>query len=176
MKKRMTNIFQCSMIIMLISAFISCSSTSTTKKISKANRKVVIMGDDKVDAVLQKPKVVVLVFEDLHFDYNKYTLNKKAKEVLNRNMKILKDNPGVKVRIAGYTSAFGSDKSNQLLSENRAAAVKKFLIKKEIVSPGNISIIGYGANNPAIHEEAPKKIYSKEAKANMRVLFEIVEK
>jgi hypothetical protein len=34
--------------------------------------------------------------------------------------------------------------------------------------------IGYGETNPAMYEAAPKELYSKAAKANMRVLFEII--
>jgi len=34
--------------------------------------------------------------------------------------------------------------------------------------------IGYGETNPAMYEAAPQQIYSNAAKANMRVLFEII--
>jgi OmpA-OmpF porin, OOP family len=37
-------------------------------------------------------------------------------------------------------------------------------------------MIGYGENNPAMYEAAPKELYSEAAKASMRVLFEIVVK
>ena len=39
-----------------------------------------------------------------------------------------------------------------------------------------LSAIGYGETNPAMYEAAPKEIYSKAAKANMRVLFEVIVK
>jgi hypothetical protein len=35
-------------------------------------------------------------------------------------------------------------------------------------------MIGYGESDPAEYEAAPKDLYSKAAKANMRVLFQIV--
>jgi hypothetical protein len=35
-------------------------------------------------------------------------------------------------------------------------------------------MIGYGKTSPAMYEAAPKDLYSNAAKANMRVLFEIV--
>jgi OOP family OmpA-OmpF porin len=45
----------------------------------------------------------------------------------------------------------------------------------EVVSkPERISTIGYGKTQPAAYEAAPKDLYSDAAKANMRVLFEIV--
>jgi hypothetical protein len=35
-------------------------------------------------------------------------------------------------------------------------------------------MIGYGEKSPALYEAAPQDLYSPAAKANMRVLFEIV--
>jgi len=34
--------------------------------------------------------------------------------------------------------------------------------------------VGYGEANPGMYEAAPKEFYSPAAKANMRVLFEII--
>jgi len=44
------------------------------------------------------------------------------------------------------------------------------------ISPERITVIGYGRTKPAVYEVAPGDINSKEAKANMRVLFEVVVK
>ena len=62
------------------------------------------------------------------------------------------------------------------MSERRANAVKEYLINEGIISPDRLSTIGYGETNPAMYEAAPKDLYSKAAKANMRVLFEIIVK
>jgi len=78
--------------------------------------------------------------------------------------------------IAGYTSASGTEAYNQKLSERRANAVKAYLANEGIIAPDRLSTIGYGETNPAMHEAAPKEIYSKAAKANMRVLFEVIVK
>lgn len=43
-----------------------------------------------------------------------------------------------------------------------------------LVTPDRLSTIGYGKKYPVAYESAPREIYSKAAKANMRVLFEIV--
>lgn len=119
-------------------------------------------------------KVVVLAFEDIHFDYDKATLKPEAQAILKRNARILRDHPHAKVRIAGYTSAAGTGDYNQSLSERRAAAVQEYLINEGIISRDRLTTIGYGEADPAMYEAAPKEIYSKAAKANMRVLFEIV--
>ena len=94
--------------------------------------------------------------------------------ILKRNIQILKANPKVKVRIAGYTSASGSDSYNQRLSERRAKAVEDYLTKEGVIAANRLSRIGYGETKPAMYEAAPKELYSQAAKANMRALFEII--
>jgi len=93
---------------------------------------------------------------------------------LKRNIQILKDNPNTKVRIAGYTSASGSDAYNRKLSERRANAVKSYLIDEGIITPDRLFTIGYGETHPATYEPVPDQIRSEAAKSNMRVLFEII--
>jgi OOP family OmpA-OmpF porin len=149
----------------------------------KAEQKVIIiaaepMVEEKVVAAVAETKaeekVIVLAFEDVHFDFDKSTPKPEAKAILKRNIQLLKDNPKAKVRIAGYTSASGSDAYNQKLSERRAKAIQEYLIDEGIITPNRLSTIGYGESNPAMYEAAPKQLYSKAAKANMRVLFEII--
>jgi OOP family OmpA-OmpF porin len=145
-----------------------------------AKEKVVIMASEpKVDAkvmvALTEPKIIILAFEDVHFDFDQSTLKPEAQTILKRNIRLLKDNPNAKVRIAGYTSTSGTETYNQKLSERRASAVKAYLIYEGLITPNRLSTIGYGETNPAVYEAAaPKELYSTAAKANMRVLFEIV--
>jgi OOP family OmpA-OmpF porin len=141
--------------------------------------KVVILAsepkvEEKVMVAAAEPKIIVLAFEDVHFDFDKSTLKPEAQTILKRNIQLLKDNPKAQVRIAGYTSAAGTEEYNQKLSERRAKAVEEYLINEGIIAPDRLTMIGYGETNPAVYEAAPKEIYSKAAKANMRVLFEIV--
>ena len=131
------------------------------------------MAEEKIVAAVAEKKVVILTFEDVHFDFDKSTLKPEAQARLKRDIQLLKDNPNAKVRIAGYTSAAGTMAYNQALSERRANAVQAYLINEGLIAPERLSTIGYGETNPAMYEAAPKELYSKAAKANMRVLFEI---
>jgi len=117
----------------------------------------------------------VLVFGDTHFDFGNSTLTADAKTLLNKDVQVLKENPLTNIRMAGYTSAEGSTDVNQKLSEDRANAVRDYLIE-EGIEPARITVIGYGKTRPALYEVMPGDINSKEARANMRVLFEIVVK
>jgi outer membrane protein OmpA-like peptidoglycan-associated protein len=156
-----------------------CSAAVAAPEPAPMPEKVVILAaepkvEEKVVAAIVEPKIVVLAFEDIHFDFDKSTLKPEAQIILKRNIQIMKDNPKAQVRIAGYTSASGTEEYNQKLSERRAKAVEEYLVNEGIISPDRLTMIGYGETNPASYEAAPKVIYSKAAKSNMRVLFEIV--
>jgi OOP family OmpA-OmpF porin len=149
----------------------------------RAEEKVIILAsepkvEEKVVAAVAETKaeekVIILAFEDVHFDFDKSTLKPEAQTILKRNIQLLKDNPKAKIRIAGYTSASGTEEYNQKLSERRATAVQEYLVNEGVITRDRLSTIGYGKTNPAVYEAAPKEIYSAAAKANMRVLFEII--
>lgn len=168
-----------------IKALCPAKPVAEMKPEPKAEEPVIILvsepkAEEKVIVLASEPKieerVIVLALEDIHFDFDKSTLTKEAQVILKRNIQILKENPKAKVRIAGYTSASGTEDYNQKLSERRAKAVEEYLIKEGVVAPDMLTTIGYGKTRPAMHEAAPKDLYSKAAKANMRVLFEIIVK
>ncbi|NCO51525.1 MAG: outer membrane beta-barrel domain-containing protein [Deltaproteobacteria bacterium] len=156
-------------------------SKPASKPVAKVEEKVVILAsepkvEEKVLVAAVEPKVIILAFEDVHFDFDQSALKPEAKVILKRNIQLLKDNPKAKIRIAGYTSQQGTDEYNQKLSERRAEAVKAYLVEEGIIVPGRLDTIGYGHRDPAVYEAAPAEIYSAAAKANMRVLFEIIVK
>lgn len=149
------------------------------KALKKVEEPIVILAsepkvEEKVMVAAAEPKIIILAFEDVHFDFDKSTLTPEAQTILKRNVQLLKENPKAQIRIAGYTSASGTEAYNQKLSERRANAVQKYLINEGVITRDRLSTIGYGETNPAMYEAAPKEIYSKAAKANMRVLFEII--
>ena len=82
-----------------------------------------------------------------YFDFNKAEVKPAGAEILDGIVKTLKDNPGVKVEINGYTDSIGSDAYNVKLSERRADAVGRYLEKQGIES-SRISVHGYGKANP----------------------------
>ncbi|UOQ68251.1 OmpA family protein [Hymenobacter volaticus] len=59
----------------------------------------------------------------------------------------LKARPALKVRVAGHTDKIGEPQKNQTLSEQRAEAVKSYLVKAGIAAE-RISTAGYGDTRP----------------------------
>jgi len=147
------------------------------KKNQQVELSVQSLSEPKVMILVLDPKddEKVVVFGDTHFDFGKSTLSQEAKTLLDKDVQVMKENPLTNVRMAGYTSAEGSEEVNQELSERRANAVRDYLIE-EGIAPERITVIGYGRTRPAVYEVTPGDINSKEAKANMRVLFEVIVK
>ncbi|MBW4055605.1 MAG: OmpA family protein [Proteobacteria bacterium] len=124
-----------------------------------------------------EPRVIgcLTTLGNSHFEFNSVEISRDGKTVLDNNALILKNDPKMMIRIAGYTSAAGSDEYNQKLSERRAQSVKDYLVKTGGIDADRISTIGYGEKNPAQREANPSDKLSAAALANMRVVVEIVE-
>ena len=74
----------------------------------------------------------------------------------------------MKVEISGHTDNVGKAAANQKLSENRAKAVKNYLVQKSI-APERILTVGYGSQRPI----APNTTTEGKQK-NRRVEFRII--
>ncbi|MFT4113864.1 OmpA family protein [Silvibacterium sp.] len=105
---------------------------------------------DQLNAVLQTKETargLIVNMSDVLFDFGKYTLKPEAREKLAKVSGILLSYPGLTLQVEGYTDNVGSDEYNQKLSEQRADAVRDYLVSQG-VQQGNISATGYGKTNP----------------------------
>ncbi|MCC3157064.1 OmpA family protein [Hymenobacter sp. 15J16-1T3B] len=66
---------------------------------------------------------------------------------LNQLAAELRQRPALRLQIAGHTDRVGESEKNQLLSEQRAEAVKAYLVKAGI-EPARLSTVGYGDTRP----------------------------
>ena len=112
----------------------------------------------------------------VHFNFDKSDLTKEGKIILDQHIQVLMNNPDVKIIIKGHTSARGTKNYNQNLSERRASSVLNYLINVGKIHFKRLSTIGYGETRPAVHEPNPEERNSEQAKANMRVVFEVIVK
>ncbi|MEO8404784.1 MAG: OmpA family protein, partial [Chitinophagaceae bacterium] len=84
---------------------------------------------------------------NIYFATGKYVLLSKSFKGLDDVAKVMKENPATQLTIDGHTDNVGSDASNQKLSENRAGAVKAYLVKKG-VDASRLMSTGYGETKP----------------------------
>lgn len=83
----------------------------------------------------------------IHFDFNSATLQAGSKPVLDDVVAVLKAELSWKLTIEGHTDDVGSDARNQLLSSQRAEAVKAYFIGSGI-SAERLRTAGYGESRP----------------------------
>jgi len=82
-----------------------------------------------------------------NFDFDKAEVNASGRDILDHAVKVLRDNPDLHVTVEGHTDSVGSAAYNQKLSERRAQAVKRYLVRQGIES-NRISAVGYGKSRP----------------------------
>ena len=88
-----------------------------------------------------------IVLRGINFDFDKSAIKPEFEGVLDAAVEALKENPGVRVQVAGYTDSVGSDEYNQGLSERRANAVRDYLASHGI-DASRLSAVGFGESNP----------------------------
>ncbi|MEL7120074.1 MAG: OmpA family protein [Bacteroidota bacterium] len=111
-----------------------------------------------VEEVVQMKKISELVGKDeavrlnnLFFDTDKSVIKKESYPELDR-VKLIIVETNTKILIQGHTDAVGSAQYNQKLSQDRANAVKAYLIKNGV--PANlVEAKGFGESNPVADNE-----------------------
>ena len=94
-----------------------------------------------------------ITLSGIYFDFNKSTIKPESYPVLDKAVKILKDNPTIRVRIEGHTDSVGSEDYNQKLSQARADAVKSYLVKTGEIDINRIDSVGKGEAEPIASNE-----------------------
>jgi len=106
-------------------------------------------------------------FNAAEFAQGKAKLSEDAKFVLHDLGKLMQNNPELRLRIAGHTSAEGNAAVNQKLSEARAQAAVTFLVEHEGIDAARLEAAGLGSSQL-------KNIENPKAPENRRTEFEIL--
>ena len=90
---------------------------------------------------------LIVNMSDVLFDTARYSLKPGAREKLAKVAGIILGHPGLKIAVEGYTDSVGGDDYNMKLSENRANAVRDYLVGQGL-NGGSITAEGFGKTNP----------------------------
>jgi len=93
--------------------------------------------------------------DGITFDTDKATIKAESTVQLNNIAEIMKAFPAVKIKIGGYTDNTGDAAANQVLSADRATAVKNALIGMGI-DAGRVEAEGYGSAHPVASNDTPE--------------------
>ncbi len=123
----------------------------------------------KVELTKEEEDVINKVFKNLEFETGKAVIRDASFASLNELSVLMKKKPKFKLLIDGHTDNVGKAPYNMKLSQNRADAVKKYLVEKGI-DPSRITAKGYGMTKPVASNKTPEG-----RQKNRRVEFTIVE-
>ncbi|MBS1820208.1 MAG: OmpA family protein [Acidobacteria bacterium] len=94
-----------------------------------------------------KPPVKNYTFEDVHFDFDRYTLRPEATRVLDEAVAALRDDPNLRIEVEGHTCNIGTAEYNLALGDRRANAVRDYLVSRGVTAD-RLRTISYGEERP----------------------------
>ena len=95
-----------------------------------------------------------ITLKNLFFESGKSAISKQSQIELEKLYSLMKENSDLVIEIAGYTDNKGAEKINVKLSQDRAAAVVAFLVKKGIEAKRLVAK-GYGSAEPVASNTLP---------------------
>ena len=98
---------------------------------------------NKVLETRDSARGLIVSMSDVLFDTGQYSLKPGAREKLAKVAGILIAYPTLNIEVGGYTDNVGGDDMNQKLSENRAGAVRDYLVQQG-VGTNSVTAKGFG--------------------------------
>ena len=92
-------------------------------------------------------RAVVLEFEDIHFDFDRFNLRPDALKLLDEAVARLQANPTINVTIEGHCDSVGTQQYNLALGERRASSARDYLISRGIAA-SRLRTVSYGEDRP----------------------------
>lgn len=92
-------------------------------------------------------KAIDFAIENIQFETASAVIKKTSLPILDNVVKVLKENPSIKLRISGHTDNVGDDDMNLKLSQDRADSVMKYLTDNGIAST-RLTAKGFGETQP----------------------------
>jgi peptidoglycan-associated lipoprotein len=102
---------------------------------------------DTVNIQVTRPPVREYTFEDVYFDFDRYSLRPEATRVLDEAIAALRENPTLRVEIEGHTCSIGTAEYNLALGDRRANAVKDYLVSRGVTTD-RLRTVSYGEERP----------------------------
>jgi outer membrane protein OmpA-like peptidoglycan-associated protein len=123
----------------------------------------------EIDVYLEKAGAgAMAVLNNIFFEFNKFDLKETSVPELNKVVKFLQENPGLKVEVSGHTDNAGTAAYNQQLSLKRAQSVSGYLVTHGI-DQKRIMQKGFGSERPLKPNDSEEN-----KQINRRIEFKIL--
>lgn len=106
--------------------------------------------------------------EDVLFAYNSFTLTEESKQLLEKKVQWMEQNPTVTVQLEGHCDERGTVAYNLALGERRANSVRQYMSVLGI-SPSRMTTISYGEEFP-IDPRHNEEAWARNRRAHFAIL------
>ncbi len=161
--------------------FLRADGSFNFELINKRNYLIIIQGEDffRIEEIFfldgdrefnfeADPIESQIAFKSLEFENGKADILPTMHDDLSKLGNFLLDHPKVSLNISGHTDGNGKADVNLLLSQQRADAIKAYLIYTFNIHPSRIEARGFGNSKPIVEEKS-----DEDRKLNRRVEFDI---
>lgn len=121
---------------------------------------------------MKEPK---FTFNNIYFDFDRFSLRPEAREELDNISGILSSNPQLKIEIGGHCDNIGSYAYNLTLSFKRAKSAYDYFVNKKSIEKERLAYKGYSFSQPAAPNTNPDGSDNPEGrKLNRRDEFVVI--
>jgi OmpA-OmpF porin, OOP family len=117
--------------------------------------------------VAEEPEIITM--ENVYFDFGKADVKSESYPELDKIVRLMFENPRIKIEISAHTDNVGSDDFNLKLSQSRAESVLNYFVTNGI-QVSRLSAKGYGSSKPIADNNTEQG-----RQKNRRVEFKIIK-
>lgn len=127
--------------------------------------------DQQLCDVSLKPiqKDMIVQLRNIQFESNSYILTRSSHAELDKVVKLMEANPGLKIELSAHTDDVGTDDYNDQLSSKRGESAMEYIVKKGI-DRSRLTSVGYGKRRPLVPNDS-----DAHRAINRRVEFKVTE-
>ncbi|MCC7415838.1 MAG: OmpA family protein [Acidobacteria bacterium] len=102
---------------------------------------------DAVNLQVPPPPARTYAFEDVHFDFDRYSLRPEAARILDDAVAAMREDRALRLTIEGHTCNIGTAEYNLALGDRRAISVRDYLVSQGVAAD-RLNTISYGEERP----------------------------
>ncbi len=133
--------------------FLAVGSASEAQPVMVGPIRIAAGGLDLYDRLERDGRVAT---QGILFATNSARIRPESTPTLEEIARILRENPALRLGIEGHTDGEGDDAYNQTLSEQRAAAVKAYLVDQHRIAGSRLQTTGHGESRPVADNASPE--------------------
>jgi len=100
-----------------------------------------------VNIQVVRPAARSYTFEDVHFDFDRFTLRAEATRVLDEAIAAMREDATLRLEVEGHTCNIGTAEYNLALGDRRASSVRDYLISRGVAAD-RLRTVTYGEERP----------------------------